>query len=323
MASRKSGRGKARAGGTPEPVFDRHLMEQHLAGIGRLLAGKEFASVEEANAYLQEALVGGELVAPEPATPLERAQEVIYEAMESRGKRRVQLAREALAISPDCADAYVLLAEQASDPEKARHLYQQGVEAGERALGPGAFTEAMGHFWGVLETRPYMRARLGLAQALWFVGERKEAIGHLQAMLELNPGDNQGIRYLLAGWLLATGDDNAVEQVLDRYPDEWSASWAYTRALLAFRRKGPGKEADAALKEALGANPHVPLYLLGLDPMPKHLPEYYSPGDQNEAITYLLEGIEGWMETPGALNWVGETLVRLGAASVKPKRGQR
>ena len=36
----------------------------------------------------------------------------MYDAWEDSGPRRVNLARKALRISPDCADAYVLLAEE-------------------------------------------------------------------------------------------------------------------------------------------------------------------------------------------------------------------
>jgi tetratricopeptide (TPR) repeat protein len=322
MTTRKprGGKGKAPARAAPKPVFDRRLMDQQLAAVGRLLAEQEFDSIEEANAYLQQALVGGELVAPGPTTPLEEAQELVYEALENSGKRRLELAREALTISPDCADASVLLAEATANPREARHLYEQGVQAGERALGPEAFAEAAGHFWGLVETRPYMRARLGLAQVLWYQGERLEAIDHLQAMLTLNPGDNQGIRYVLAGWLVAMNQDTALEELLAQYPDEWSASWAYTSALHSFRRNGPGKAADTALKEALQVNPHVPLYLLGIDPLPKDLPGYYSPGDQNEAVTYLAEGAEGWLKTPGAVEWLGQSMVRLATSAAKSRR---
>ena len=38
-----------------------------------------------------------------------------------------------------------------------------------------------------------MRARLGLAQALWAMGDQQAAIEHLHDMLRLNPGDNQGV----------------------------------------------------------------------------------------------------------------------------------
>lgn len=91
---------------------------------------------------------------------LDQAQEIIYRAWETADrKRRVVLAEKAIAISPDCADAYVLLAEEAIALDSAHELYRQGVEAGARALGKRAFADDAGHFWGILETRPYMRAR--------------------------------------------------------------------------------------------------------------------------------------------------------------------
>ena len=87
-------------------------------------------------------------------------------------------------------------------------LYEKGVAAGERAVGAEAFRRDEGHFWLVLETRPYMRARLGLAHVLWTLGRREEAVGHLQDLLRLNPGDNQGVRYTLAGFLLFLDRDD-------------------------------------------------------------------------------------------------------------------
>ena len=132
-----------------------------------------------------------------------KAQEVMYEAWDRATSRsRIALAHKALAISPLCADAYNLLAEEAATIAKARDLYARGLEAGELALGPKGFEEYEGHFWGFLETRPYVRARHGLAQSLLELGEEAAAVGHFRAMLKLNPGDNQGIRYLLLGSLL-------------------------------------------------------------------------------------------------------------------------
>ena len=132
-----------------------------------------------------------------------KAQDVMYEAWERTTSRsRTALARKALGISPLCADAYVLLAEEARSLEEARDLYAKGVEAGELALGPRGFNEYAGHFWGFLETRPYMRARAGLASTLLQLGDIDGALVHYRDMLGLNPNDNQGIRYVLAGCLL-------------------------------------------------------------------------------------------------------------------------
>ena len=66
-----------------------------------------------------------------------KAQDVMYRAWEQNTSRsRIALACKALDISPLCADAYVLLAEEAQSVEEARDLYAKGVEAGELALGP-------------------------------------------------------------------------------------------------------------------------------------------------------------------------------------------
>ena len=72
----------------------------------------------------------------------------MYRAFEASGPQQVRLARQALEISPDCADAYVLLAEHAETADEAQKLYEQGVAAGERAAGQGGVCGARGPFLG-------------------------------------------------------------------------------------------------------------------------------------------------------------------------------
>src|SRR5258708_3026223 len=107
---------------------------------------------------------------------LDRAQELMYEAWDAESpKRRIALAEKALSLSPLCADAYVLLAGHAKrGSDQELDLWRQGVDAGTKALGKAWFDEYAGEFWGFAETRPYMRARLGLALALWARGFRME-----------------------------------------------------------------------------------------------------------------------------------------------------
>jgi tetratricopeptide (TPR) repeat protein len=183
-------------------------------------------------------------------------------------------------------------------------MYNAGVEAAERAIGERAFKEDVGHFWGLLETRPYMRARAGLASCLWQLGEREQAVVHYCDMLRLNPNDNQGIRYTLLGCFLEMGSDDQAADILDdpEYADDATATWPYSRALLTFRRKGPGEAADALLSEAQGTNPHVPAYLLGKKRLPEDLPHLVGFGDESEAIVYAADHLEAWRSTPGASN---------------------
>jgi tetratricopeptide (TPR) repeat protein len=281
--------------------------EKMMSDLMKLLNEQNFQSVAEANAFMKNFMAAGGRIPEIPAaSPLEQAQEVMYRTFEARNPaERIHLAQQALKLSPDCADAYVLLAEETAPTLQAKKtLYEAGVKAGERVLGPEAFKDMKGHFWGFIETRPYMRARCGLAQCLWAMGEYHQAIEHFTALLQLNPGDNQGIRYLLVSVLLKVGDDKALDKLLKKYKDDYSATWKYTHALLAFKREGNSTKANRLLYDALAYNPHVPAYLLGKKRIPKALPPYMSIGDQTEAVHYALDAKPIWQKTEGALDWL-------------------
>ena len=272
-------------------VVDRRMMEGQMAALTREMGG--------------EPLVDSDL---------DKAQQLMYSAWEERNPaRRISLAHEALSISPNCADAYVLLAEEQVDTVgRALEYYRQGVEAGERALGE-RFTEMAGHFWSVLETRPYMRARQGLADTLWRVGQREQARSHYQDMLRLNPNDNQGIRYLLVVLLLEMDRDADAEKVLKQYRGDASATWYFTRALLEFRKGGATAKADKVLQKALKYNPHVSPYLTGQKRIPNRLPATLGFGDENEAIAYAADHLNHWRRTEGAVNWLQGQLAQKSA----------
>ncbi len=242
-----------------------------------------------------------------------RAQEVMYEAWDRVTSRsRIALAHKALAISPLCADAFNLLAEEAASPAEARDLYARGLDAGELALGPEGFEEYEGHFWGFLETRPYMRARHGLALALLDLGEEAAAVEHFRAMLKLNPGDNQGIRYLLLGCLLRRDDAAAVKELLGAYEDEWSAYWLYTRALVAFRDGHAAEKKTArVVQDAWSANQHVPAILAGVEPPATSENGYITVGGADEATDYVRACGPAWRQTPGAVVWLNKQVSAL------------
>ncbi len=264
------------------PVIDRRMMEGMMAQLGADL---------------------GDAGITDPR--LREAQALMYNAWEeSNPARRMNLAHEALALSPDCADAYVLLAEEEADSlARAAEWYQKGIEAGESALGAEYFKENKGHFWGLLETRPYMRAREGLANTLWSLKRYDEAIEHYHALLELNPDDNQGVRHALLNLLLELDRTVEATALLKQYGDGM-AEWLYTWALMEFRQSGAGKAADRRLKAALKYNRHVPTYLIGRKRIPNQLPPYYGIGDEAEAIHYAHRYLNHWRRTPGAVEWL-------------------
>lgn len=263
--------------------FDRRVIEKDLARLTPLIG-----VVEVADQGLKE------------------AQELIYQAWEEdNAARRIILAHRALKISPNCADAYVLLAEEEADsPERALQLYQSGVQAGERALGEDYFRENKGHFWGMLETRPYMRALEGVARCQWILGKKRESLKNYQKLLELNPSDNQGIRYILIDLYLSYKDDKALQKLIRQFQGDWSAVWLYTRALLAFRKRGESNEANKILSDAMEQNPFVPDYLIGVKRIPARIPTTIGWGDEREAVSYAGDHLNYWRETSGAVEWL-------------------
>ena len=235
-----------------------------------------------------------------------QAQELMYAAWDEQNPaKRINLAHQALDISPNCTDAYVLLAEEAADTlGRAQKYYQLGVKAGEKALGKEFFDENEGYFWGILQTRPYMRAKAGLANTLWDAGKYEEAETHYREMLRLNPNDNQGNRYSLLILLLELNRLDQVDALLDQYEEDWSSEWLYTRVLRLFQEEGDSPAARQALQEALEQNPHVPDFLTGAKRIPNRLPGMVSLGRESEAVHYASANLNFWRRTHGAILWL-------------------
>jgi tetratricopeptide (TPR) repeat protein len=254
---------------------------------------------------------------------LQAAQQRIYRAWEASGARRLALARDALALSPLCADAHVILAMHATDAEEALAQWRAGVAAGEAAIGPAGFKRMRGEFWGWLETRPYMRALHGLAHALHEGGQAEDAIAIARRMLDLNPNDNQGVRYQLLGWLAAEGRDDDAAGLIAAYPDDGMAVWSWMRALLAFRAGGDDDAARAALDLALADNPHVAPLLTGVKRMPRRQAPFYTPGDPSEAQVVIAETGAAWMLTPGAVAWIAARFPAPRRAPAAPRARRR
>ncbi|MCB1743625.1 MAG: tetratricopeptide repeat protein [Gammaproteobacteria bacterium] len=185
---------------------------------------------------------------------------------------------------------------------------RSAVEAGRRDLGPVCFEEDAGVFWGLIETRPFMRAMGMLADAfreLGTVAAIDEAINIYEEMLALNPNDNQGVREPLAGCYLVRRRYDAVSRLFEKYPDDWLATPAWIRVLHAFAT-GDTARAASLLVEARKRNAHVEAYLTGTKRRPRHRSGSYSPGDESEAV-YCADTVwAAWKRHPKACSWLRE-----------------
>ena len=286
----------------------KRLLRKSFSNLHQALQDFQFGSRSDANEFVGDLTqeLGSIIQHVTPQSPLEQAQDVIYMAWEAETEaERLALARLALQICGDCADAYVLMAESSiDDPCAAKDLFAQGVLAGERSLGKKFFEVFAGQFWRERETRPYMRALSGLAFYMWKTGQREEAIEHAYELLRLNPNDNQGIRYLLAAWLTEMGRDKELGTLLHKYRVDAGAIWAYSFALYSFRVEGDSRRARTRLNKAFRLNAHIPFFMLNAKQLPRERPKRYKSGDENEAISYVEHNLQAWRQTKGALEWI-------------------
>ncbi|WP_052353763.1 tetratricopeptide repeat protein [Neobacillus jeddahensis] len=233
----------------------------------------------------------------------ERARDLIYNAFQSEGKQRYKFAEEALKQNPNCVDAYVILAEKTKSLEESILLYEKGIQAGEQDLGKAFFSENRGSFWGLIETRPFMRAKLHYAEALSLLGKINKAIQQYEELLELNPNDNQGVRYSLFVAYVDSGHFEKAAKLLHQY-EEPSAQGVYNKVLLELFTNGFTKNAEMLLKNAKQVNRHVISYLTGKKRLPAYPPDFYGFGDENEAIVYADMHLHLWRKIDGLGEWL-------------------
>ncbi|KAK5946507.1 hypothetical protein PMZ80_000650 [Knufia obscura] len=90
-----------------------------------------------------------------------------------------------------------------------------------------AFETNVGHFYGLLNTRDYMRARFDLADTIRKLGTLngvREALDHLQDMLRLCRGDNMGVRDLIPAMMLQLDRDQECYDFVKWYETEGQRS---------------------------------------------------------------------------------------------------
>lgn len=188
--------------------------------------------------------------------------------------------------------------------EEARDYYRLGIEAGKAQLGPTYFRKHKGYFWGLAETRPFMRSKSGYAETSYLLGDYAEAGAHFADMLALNPNDNQGVRYLYVNGLILLSQFKELAELLAQFEDDEGAHLSYTRFLLAYYTKQPEPVLQKQWKKARASNPYVPGYIVGRKRLAEELPDFYGFGDEDEAMNYIYYALPVWQWDKPLISWV-------------------
>lgn len=272
--------------------------ERALKEVLEEIQEKDFQSVEEINQFLSN-----KLKSTETRKLNDDAQELLYDAFEAEGPKRYRLAEKALKLNPNLVDAYNILAENTDSLEEAIGMYEKAMWIGQKDLGKAFFKENKGHFWLIFETRPFMRAKYNYATSIYELGKVNEAIVQFEELLELNPNDNQGVRYFLFIAYVENGDLKKAGKLLKTYEDD-SAQNTYNRLLLELLEHGFSAKANTLLKKAKESNKFVIAYLKETKRLPKVIPDYYGFGDENEAVVYVDGHLGLWRQIMGIKEWL-------------------
>lgn len=254
---------------------------------------------------------------------LVEAMALIYQAWdEMNPAQRIELARQALQRSPDCAEAYNLLAEDlAVNQGQELKYYQKAVEVGRRAVGDAFIEEHRGGLWQEAPARPYLRGLAGMTRVLWALGRREEAVQNFKELMALDEQDPLYTRFGLQFLFLEMGQWAEAHDISRQFADE-DCQWLYNSALISFRQLGEQEEAQRLLAHALKSNAHVPDYLSGRLRLPAELPESIRPGHKSEAIQYATIFNSFWRQVPGAIDWLRKTS-RAGDKTKPARRGNK
>ena len=142
---------------------------------------------------------------------MEQKDELYYDAMEELNvgdwESAIELLQEALLLDDDYVQTYVGLVSAYSvkgDEKRKQEAIKIAFEKVKKEFPK--WPEEM--LWGHMSNRANMRAIQYMGDMYWDNGEDEKAIEIFRALLKMNPNDNQGVRYEIAGLYAGiTGDD--------------------------------------------------------------------------------------------------------------------
>ncbi len=290
---------------------DRRAGEKATRALDALARTQTIETREDLQRIIEEQITGRTLDdLPADLSPPGQAMEFCFQAYDSIGWRKRQLARQALAIDPDCAEAYVLLGEATPNPARALTYFEQGVAAGRRALGEDRFETDRGHFWKQNDTRPYARALRGMVAELIALGRTEESWGLCWSLLDLDRGDHLGVRHDFLLTLMEASSYEDALRLVERFPQERQPAFPYVRALLVYRRDGNTAEAWRLLIKAMRVSRMVADFLL--DPKKREKatesPDFelnlYSRNRAVKAYLSTIPLLQLYEELPGIHVWL-------------------
>ena len=231
----------------------------------------------------------------------EQSDDLLFEAYEEPIKTKaIKLAKQALELNPNNIDAENFITKHETNTIKKLKKYEETLNKEKNNLEKENFfnKENIGIFWGLIETRPYMRTKHSYMLTLMELGRYTEAIKQGEELLELCESDNLGIRYLMIGLYTVLEKFEKAEEIYNKY-SEISTSMLFPVSIMYYKEENYRK-CKKVIKKMQESNEHLLNYLTGRKKFTKSKIEdietngTYSWGSEAEAYfvvkdnTYLL-----------------------------------
>ena len=309
--------------------------EKFMGMISDELAKRDFKSPEEANEFLNKAFTGqtmGHSLAEwdtRPPGKLDEARDILNRVSDdARGVTGRSYAKKALKVTEDCMEAWDMLAWSYQSFRKIEENLLKGIAHGRR-LHANLISMIDGEhgLWGHHECRPFMRLFESLAELYSLEGMGEKEMEILEQMIALNPGDNQGVRGCLLNKYLQMNRLDDAEILLARYPDDIDLGIVYGRVLLELvkilnsdfdfeqlerKMKGrplmlasfgqPFAKAKRLMKEAIKANPFVPLLMSHPTSLYREAPGMFQFRSPDQAMIFIHDHAIDWLGS--LIGWI-------------------
>lgn len=291
--------------------------ERILRELEKYLSGKEINNDIEYQKAVDEFMM-----THNSKTPKKRRKDawdyldMAYEA--DSDQEALKYAQKALQLDKDCIDAEAMIAElTAEDGEELKLIYEKLIAKTEKRLKEKDVLndENIGHFWGILETRPYMRLRFTYLQHLIDQGKLRKAVKECEDLLLLSENDNLGVRYILISLYAFFEDEINVNKLYKKFDYESSVHMLLPIAALYYKLDNYKK---------------AELYLKKLDKVTDKLEEVfcnedcfddwdiddvidqgiYQYGSKDEIMVAMADSSFLYSTTAGLFSWIAQ---RLGA----------
>lgn len=224
-------------------------------------------------------------------TPLDEAYELLEEAENAKTmKEAKRLAKKAFETSDACFDAKLFLADIEENSLKSNKILDEGLEFEKKRLEKEGYfdKEKIGRFYGIFETRPYIRGLYTKASNLCNDGKYKRAIEVCKEILKLNENDNTGSRYLLMALYAIIEDEKFMLDLYKKYKEN-NLEMLFPMFVLYYK-----KEDDVKARKYLDminkGNKHFIKFFKGNMKLEEDImPGYYSRGNASEVFMYMRE----------------------------------